>query len=101
METTEGKEGENCDVPSLKRTGHVHQRSDFSQAPWSIMLRKAELKHRHSRDARNFGNNVLILYELFLEPMKPAKQRNQLSLAARDVAGRQCILVKLKISTKH
>ena len=82
IETAEGEESEDGDGPRVKRTRQVHPRSDFSQAPWSIMLRKPELKQRDSREYRNFRRQILIPYEFFLELME----------LARDVAGRQCIL---------
>ena len=62
------------------------------------MLRKAELKRRDSREAINFRRRFRIPYKLFLELVKLAKQRKGFSLAARDVAGRQCIPVDLNIS---
>ena len=44
-----GEENKDGDVPRVKRTRQVSQRSDFSQAPWSILLRKPEVKQRDSR----------------------------------------------------
>ena len=55
METAEGNESEDGDGPRVKRARQVHPRSNFSQAPWSIMLRQAELKRRDTREARTFA----------------------------------------------
>ena len=54
MEPTEKEGIEDGYSPRVKRPREVLSRSDFSQAPWSIMLRKAELKRRDSREYRNF-----------------------------------------------
>ena len=99
IEMTEKEGIEDGDIPRVKRTREVPQRSDFSQAPWSIMLRKAELKRRESRKYRNFRRHFRIPYEFFLELVQLAKYRKWFSLAARDVAGRQCIPVELKVSS--
>ena len=99
METTEEEGIEGGDSPRVKRTREVPPRSDFSQAPWSIMLRKAELKRRDSRKYRNFRRHFRIPYEFFLKLVQLAKYRKWISLAARDVAGRQCIPVELKVSS--
>ena len=80
------------DSPRVKRTREVSPRSDFSQAPWPIMLRKAELKRRDSREYGNFRKHFRIPYEFFLELVQLAK-------VARDVVGRQCIPVELKVSS--
>ena len=94
----EGEEGEDVDGPRVKRTRQVHPRSDFSQVTWSIMLRKLELKQRVSREYRNYRRHFRIPYKFFLELAQLAKHRKCFSLAARDVAGRQCIVVVLKDS---
>ena len=96
IETLEGRENENGGGPRVKRTRNVHPRSDFSQTPWSTMLRKAELKRRDSREARNFRRQIPIPYEFFLELVLLAKHQKWFSLAARDEAGRQCIPEELK-----
>ena len=99
METTEKEEGEYCDGSRVKRTRQAHPRSGVCHAPWSIILRKAQLKRHDSREIRYFFRRFHIAYEFFLEIVKMAKQRKLFSLTARDVAGRQCIPVDLKIST--
>ena len=99
METTEKEEIEDGDSPRAKRTREVPPRSDFSQAPWTITLRKAELKRRNSREYRNFRRHFRIPYEFFLELVQLAKYRKWFSLAARGVAGRQCIPVEMKVSS--
>ena len=73
METTEKEGIEDGDSPRIKRTREVPPRSDFSQVPWSIMLRKAELKRRDSREYRNFRRHFRIPYEFFLELVQLAK----------------------------
>ena len=74
METTEeGEDGKDGDGPCVKRTRQVRPRLYVSQAPWPIMLRKANLKRRDSREARNFRRNLIILYELFFEFLALAK----------------------------
>ena len=60
------------------------------------MLRKPELKQRDSREYRNFRRHFRIPYEFFLELEQLAKHRKWFSLAARDVAGGQCIPVMLR-----
>ena len=99
METSEKEGIEDGDSPRAKRTREVPPRSDFSRAPWSIMLRKAELKRCDSREYRNFRRHFRIPYEFFLELVQLAKYQKWFSLAARDVAGRQCIPVELKVSS--
>ena len=80
-------------------SAQVHPRSGFSQAPWSTILRKAELKRHDSREARNFRRRFCIPYKFFLELVKLAKQVvDIMSLAATGVAGRQSIPLELKIS---
>ena len=96
VETTEGEESEDGGSPRIRRTQQVHPRSVFSPTPWSIMLRKTELKRRDSSVARNFRRHFRISYEFFLELMQRAKHRKGFSLAARDMSGRQCIPVELK-----
>ena len=100
METVEGEEGENDDGPRVKRSRQVLPRSDFSQSPWSILLRKPELKQRDSREYRNFRRHFRIPYEFCLKLAQLAKHRKCFSLAARDVTGRQCIRVVLKDSSR-
>ena len=97
METTKGEEGENDDGPCAKHTRQIHSQSDFSRAPWALMLRKAELKRRDSRETRDIWRNSLILYDFFLELVKLAKLWKWFSLAAKNVADRQCIAVELKV----
>ena len=98
IETVEGEESEDANDPRVRRTLQVHPRSDFSQAPWSILLRKPELKQRDSREYRDFRRHFRILYEFFFELVQLAKHRKWLSLAARDVAEKHCIPVVLKDS---
>ena len=70
-----GEESEDGGGPRVKRTRKVPPRSDFSQAPWSIMPRKAVLKRLDSREARNFRRHLRISYEFFLELVQLAKRR--------------------------
>ena len=98
METAEGEESGDGDSPRVKRTWRVHPRSDFSRAPWSTLPRKPELKQRDSRENKNFRRHFGIPHEFLLELVQLAKHRKWFSLAARDVAGRQCIPVVLKDS---
>ena len=92
MEMMEGEESEDSGGPRVKRK--VYPRPDFSQAPWSILLRKAELKRRDSREARNFRRHFRIPYEFFSELVQLAEHRKWFSLTAltaKNVAGGQCI----------
>ena len=66
-------------------------------SPDGLMLRKPELEQRDSREYRKFRRHFRIPYE-FLELVQLAKHRKWLSLAARDVAGRQCLPVVLEDS---
>ena len=58
-------------------------------------LGKPKLKQYDSRKYRNFRRHFRIPC-VFLELVQLAKHRKWFSLAARDVAGRQCIPVVLK-----
>ena len=68
-------------------------------SPDGLMLRKPELEQRDSREyskfRRHFRRHFCIPYE-FLELVQLAKHRKWLSLAARDVAWRQCVPVVVK-----
>ena len=74
METTGVEQREYSDGPRIKRTRQVHPRSDFSQVPWSTILKKAELNRHDSREARNLRRRFRIPYEFFLALVKLAKQ---------------------------
>ena len=65
--------------------------------PDRLMLRKPELEQRDSREYRKFRRYFRIPYE-FLELVHLAKHLKWFSLAARDVAGRQCLPVVLEDS---
>ena len=65
MEARDVGEGKYGDGLHVKRTRQVQPRSDLSQAPWSTILRKAELKRHDSREARNSCRHFRILYEFF------------------------------------
>ena len=67
-------------------------------SPDGLMLRKPELEQRDSRECRKFRIHFRIPYESFLELLQLAKHRKWFSLAARDVAGRQCLPVVLEDS---
>ena len=66
-------------------------------SPVGLMLRKPELEQRDSREYRKFRRHFRIPYE-FLELVHLAKHPKWFSLAARDVAGRQCLPVVLEDS---
>ena len=66
-------------------------------SPVGLMLRKPELGQRDSREYRKFRRHFRIPYE-FLELVHPAQHLKWFSLAARDVAGRQCLPVVLEDS---
>ena len=65
--------------------------------PVGLMLRKPELEQRDSREYRKFRRHFRIPYE-FLALVHLAKRLKWFSLAARDVAGRQCLPVVLENS---
>ena len=98
METAEGEESEVGDGPRAKRTRRVHPRS---VSPDGLMLRKPELEQRDSREyrkfRRHFRRHFRIPYDI-LVLAQLVKHRKWLSLAAKDVAGRQCLAVVLKDS---
>ena len=71
---------------------------DFSQVQWSTLFRDAELKRHDFRETRNFRRRFCIPYELFMDLVKLVKIK-LFSLAATDVARRQNIPLKLKISS--
>ena len=60
METPEGEKSEDGGGSRVNRTRQVYPRSDFFQAPWSIVLQIAELKHRDYREAKNFRRHFRI-----------------------------------------
>ena len=62
-----------------------------------LMLEKTELEQRDSREYIKFRRYFRIPYEI-LELVQLAKHRKGFSLAARDVAWRQCLPVVLKDS---
>ena len=64
-------------------------------SPAGLMLRKTKLEQRDSREYRKFRRHFRIPYK-FLELVHLAKHLKWFSLAARDVAGRQCLLVGLE-----
>ena len=66
-------------------------------SPDGLMQKKTELEQRDSREYRKFRRYFRIPYEI-LELVQLAKHRKGFSLAARDVAWRQCLLVVLKDS---
>ena len=70
-------------------------------SPGGLMLKKSELEQRDSREyinfRRHFRRNFRIPYK-FLQLVQLVKHRKWFSLAARDVAGRQCLHVVLKDS---
>ena len=66
-------------------------------SPAGLMLKKTELGQRDSREYRKFRRHFRIPYE-FLELVHLAKHLKWFSLAARDVAGRQCLPVVLEDS---
>ena len=66
-------------------------------SPDGLMLKKTELEQRDSREYKKFRRHFRIPYEI-LELVQLAKHRKWLSLAARDVAWRQCLPVVLKDS---
>ena len=66
-------------------------------SPVGLMLRKPELEQRDSREYRKFRRHFRIPYE-FLELVHLVKHLKWFSLAARDVAGRQCLPVVLEDS---
>ena len=68
------EEGEYGDGFRVKRIRQVHLQSDLSQALWSIILRKEELKRYDPREAGNFRRCFRIAYEFFLKLMKLANQ---------------------------
>ena len=78
-------------VPASSVLGEsIHDRI----SPVGLMLRKPELEQRDSREYRKFRRHFRIPYE-FLELVHLAKHLKWFSLAARDVAGRQCLPVVL------
>ena len=93
-ETTKGGENEDGEIPESTVLGEsTHDRI----SPDGLMLRKPELEQRDSREYRKFHRHLCIPYE-FLELVQLAKHRKRFSLAARDVAWRQCLPVVLKDS---
>ena len=62
-----------------------------------LMQKKTDLEQRDSREYRKFRRHFRIPYEI-LELVQLAKHRKWFSLAARDVAWRQCLPVVLKDS---
>ena len=66
-------------------------------SPDGLMIRKPELEQLDSREYKTLCRHFCIPYE-FLDLVQMAKHRKLFSLAARDVAGRQCLPVVLEDS---
>ena len=73
-ETVEEKESEVGDGPRVKRTRQVHPRSDFSQAPWFIMLSKLELKTARLQRVQKLWQHISAS-RTFLERVQLAKHQ--------------------------
>ena len=95
METSIREESEDGDDSRIKRTRRFHPRCDFSR--YMSDAKKTELEQRDSREYRKFRRHFRIPYEI-LELVQLAKHRKWFSLAAMDVAWRQCLPVVLKDS---
>ena len=64
-------------------------------SPDGLMLKNTELEQRDSKEYSKFCRHFHIPYEI-LELVQLAKHQKWFSLAARDVAWRQCLPVVLK-----
>ena len=59
--------GPEDDAPKVVRMWHVYLRADYTQAPWTVMLRHPNLNAHTSREAKTFCRRFRIPYVFFVE----------------------------------
>ena len=108
-ETAKGEESEDGAGPRVERARQVHSRSNFSR--WSNCLENQSWNNANPESTESFADLFASRTSLrkirthldlldFLELVQLAKHRKWFLLAARDVAGRQCLPVVLEDSQK-
>lgn len=84
--------------PPVKRRRAVLPRPDYKASFWWRMLGETGLQEPGSREARLFRRRFRIPYQFFRELIKLVEQKKWFSVRERDVAGRPCIPVELKVN---
>lgn len=87
------------DEPPAKRARQVFERRDYNESEWMQMLQDPELHDPESKAAEDFRDDYRVPYPLFAELVAMAKRGEWFPMRddERDVAGRQCIPVELKV----
>ncbi|CAB1112264.1 unnamed protein product [Ectocarpus sp. CCAP 1310/34] len=81
----------------VKRTRRVLPRPDYRASFWWRMLGETGLKEPVSREAKLFRRRFRIPYQFFTELMELVKKKKWFPMRKKDVAGRMCIPVELKV----
>lgn len=84
--------------PPPKRRRAVLPRRDYKASFWWNMLGETGLADPGSREARLFRRRFRIPYQFFQEVIKLVEEKKWFSTRAKDVAGRPCIPVELKVT---
>ena len=69
-------EGLEDDFPQVKRMRRVYPRADYTQAPWTVVLRQPSLSIHTSREAKTFRRRLRIPYVFFVESISLVIQQN-------------------------
>lgn len=88
---------ETSDATRVKRSRTVAPRANFSEAPWSIMLRSGDLLDHTTQAARLFVRRFRVPHAFFLALVKLIKEKAWFPSTEKDISGRQCIPVELKV----
>ncbi|CAB1111334.1 unnamed protein product [Ectocarpus sp. CCAP 1310/34] len=78
-------------------TWRVILRPDYRASFWWRMLGETGLKEPASREAKIFRRRFRIPYQFFTELMELVKKKKWFPMRKKDVAGRMCIPVELKV----
>ncbi|CAB1115051.1 unnamed protein product [Ectocarpus sp. CCAP 1310/34] len=81
----------------VKRTRRVLPRPDYRASFWWRMLGETGLKEPASREVKLFRGRFRIPYQFLTELMELVKKKKRFPMRKKDVAGRMCIPVELKV----
>lgn len=84
-------------APPPKRRRRVLPRRDYKASFWWNMLGETGLQDPGSTEARLFRRRFRIPYQFFRELIKLVQEKKWFSIREKDVAGRPCIPVELKV----
>lgn len=91
--------GHGDNAPPAKRKRTVLPRRDYKASFWWNILGETGLKDPGSTEARLFRRRFRIPYQVFRELIKLVQEKKWFSTREKDVAGRPCIPVELKVKT--